>query len=100
MFAELLSEVGYSQLTIEGVTTKMRARTASDEEKAEMWPTMTKEWPAYDDYQKKTDREIPVFVLERHQVRKVLTPGSAFLPPRNIFTSSACSALRMTPVTS
>ena len=30
-----------------------------------MWPTMTKEWPAYDDYQRKTDREIPVVVLER-----------------------------------
>ena len=28
-----------------------------------MWPTMTTEWPAYDDYQKKTDREIPIVVL-------------------------------------
>jgi hypothetical protein len=26
---------------------------------------MTKEWPAYDDYQKKTDRPIPIVVLER-----------------------------------
>jgi deazaflavin-dependent oxidoreductase (nitroreductase family) len=41
------------------------ARTATSEERAEMWPTMTKEWPAYDDYQKKTDREIPIIVLER-----------------------------------
>ena len=31
----------------------------------EMWKTMTAEWPAYDDYQKKTDREIPIVVLER-----------------------------------
>ena len=30
-----------------------------------MWKTMTAEWPAYDDYQKKTDREIPIIVLER-----------------------------------
>ena len=30
-----------------------------------MWQTMTAEWPAYDDYQKKTDREIPIVVLER-----------------------------------
>ena len=44
---------------------KARARTATPEEKAEMWPTMTKEWPAYDDYQRKTDREIPIVVLER-----------------------------------
>jgi deazaflavin-dependent oxidoreductase (nitroreductase family) len=44
---------------------KARARTATPEEKAEMWSTMTKEWPAYDDYQRKTDREIPIVVLER-----------------------------------
>ncbi len=44
---------------------KATARTASAEEKAEIWPTMTTEWPAYDEYQKKTDREIPVVLLER-----------------------------------
>ena len=42
-----------------------RARTADPAEKAELWPVMTKTWPAYDDYQKRTDREIPVVVLER-----------------------------------
>jgi len=41
------------------------ARVATDDEKPEMWKTMTAAWPAYDDYQKKTDREIPVVVLER-----------------------------------
>ena len=41
------------------------ARVATPEEKAAMWPVMTKEWPAYDDYQKKTDREIPIVVLEK-----------------------------------
>ena len=30
-----------------------------------MWNQMTEQWPYYDDYQKKTDREIPVVVLER-----------------------------------
>ena len=30
-----------------------------------MWQHMTEVWPDYDDYQKKTDREIPVVVLER-----------------------------------
>ena len=44
---------------------KAKARTASPEEKAEVWPTMTSEWPAYDEYQQKTDREIPVVLLER-----------------------------------
>lgn len=42
-----------------------RARTATPEEKPDMWRTMTATWPAYDDYQRKTDREIPVVVLER-----------------------------------
>ncbi len=44
---------------------KARARTATPEEKPEMWKTMTAQWPDYDDYQTKTDREIPVVVLER-----------------------------------
>jgi deazaflavin-dependent oxidoreductase (nitroreductase family) len=42
-----------------------RARTATPEEKPDMWRTMTATWPAYDDYQGKTDRAIPVVVLER-----------------------------------
>ena len=41
-----------------------RARTATPEEKAELWPIMTKEWPDYDEYQKKTDRDIPLVVVE------------------------------------
>jgi deazaflavin-dependent oxidoreductase (nitroreductase family) len=44
---------------------KVRARTASADEKPGMWSTMTAQWPAYDDYQRKTDRDIPVVVLER-----------------------------------
>jgi deazaflavin-dependent oxidoreductase (nitroreductase family) len=42
-----------------------RARTATPEEKARLWPTMTALWPAYDDYQAKTTRDIPVVILER-----------------------------------
>jgi deazaflavin-dependent oxidoreductase (nitroreductase family) len=41
------------------------ARDATPEEKPEMWRTMVAEWPAYDEYQTKTDRSIPVVVLER-----------------------------------
>jgi len=40
------------------------ARTASAEEKARLWPTMTAEWADYDTYQDKTDRDIPVVILE------------------------------------
>lgn len=41
------------------------ARTATPEEKARLWPVMTVQWPAYDDYQKKTDRDIPLVILTR-----------------------------------
>jgi deazaflavin-dependent oxidoreductase (nitroreductase family) len=44
---------------------KARARTATTDEKPAMWEVMAKAWPAYNDYQKKTDRQIPVVVLER-----------------------------------
>jgi deazaflavin-dependent oxidoreductase (nitroreductase family) len=44
---------------------KARARTATSEERERLWPVVTKEWPAYDEYQRKTDREIPIVVLER-----------------------------------
>jgi deazaflavin-dependent oxidoreductase (nitroreductase family) len=42
-----------------------RARTAGADERPELWKLMNQSWPAYDGYQKKTDREIPVVVLER-----------------------------------
>ena len=41
-----------------------RARTATAQERSELWSLMTDTWPAYDDYQRKTEREIPVVVLE------------------------------------
>lgn len=42
----------------------MRARTASAEEKAALWPRLVAMYPDYDDYQARTDRDIPVVVLE------------------------------------
>ncbi|GAA2582626.1 nitroreductase family deazaflavin-dependent oxidoreductase [Actinomadura fulvescens] len=42
-----------------------RARTATPEEKPALWKKMTAVWPDYNNYQKKTDRDIPVLILER-----------------------------------
>ena len=39
--------------------------TAEGEERERLWKQMTAVWPDYDEYQKKTDREIPVVVLDR-----------------------------------
>jgi len=41
------------------------ARTASPEEKPALWKTMTRIWPAYDEYQTRTEREIPLVIIER-----------------------------------
>ncbi|HEY3763798.1 MAG TPA: nitroreductase family deazaflavin-dependent oxidoreductase [Gaiellales bacterium] len=41
------------------------ARAATPDEKPRLWKTMTSIWPAYDEYQTRTDRDIPVVVLER-----------------------------------
>ena len=42
-----------------------RASTAKGAERARLWQLMTGIWPAYDEYQGKTKREIPVVILER-----------------------------------
>ena len=39
------------------------ARTALGEERERLWALMRQIWPAYDEYQTRTDREIPVVVL-------------------------------------
>ncbi|GAB3683275.1 nitroreductase family deazaflavin-dependent oxidoreductase [Angustibacter aerolatus] len=40
------------------------AREVQGEEKAEWWRRAVEAYPPYDEYQAKTEREIPVFVLE------------------------------------
>ncbi|MFC4050108.1 nitroreductase family deazaflavin-dependent oxidoreductase [Actinomadura syzygii] len=41
------------------------ARVAGPDEKPALWRKMAAVWPDYDEYQKKTDRQIPVVILER-----------------------------------
>jgi deazaflavin-dependent oxidoreductase (nitroreductase family) len=47
------------------------AREATGEEYATWWARAVEAWPPYAEYQEKTDRVIPVFVLER------MAPGAA-----------------------
>ena len=44
-------------------TTPMRARRASPAEKASLWPRLVALYREYDDYQARTDRDIPVVIL-------------------------------------
>src|SRR5712692_8075792 len=48
------------QVQVKGDRFKARARTATLEEKPALWKRMTGIWPAYDEYQGRTQREIPV----------------------------------------
>jgi deazaflavin-dependent oxidoreductase (nitroreductase family) len=41
------------------------ARTSTGEERERLWRLAARQWPDYDAYQERTDREIPVVVLER-----------------------------------
>jgi proline iminopeptidase len=53
------------ELQVKDEVFRARARTAKGEERARLWQLANKVWPQYDDYAKKTKREIPVVVLER-----------------------------------
>ncbi len=52
-------------IQVRGEEVPVRASTATGEERARLWSLMTQVWPAYDEYQARTDREIPVVVLTR-----------------------------------
>jgi deazaflavin-dependent oxidoreductase (nitroreductase family) len=55
-------EVG---VQIRGDRYRARARTAAGDERERLWRQMNGVWPHYAEYQTKTEREIPVVVLER-----------------------------------
>jgi proline iminopeptidase len=53
------------RVQVKGDVFDARARTASGEERERLWKAAAQQWPDYDTYQTRTDREIPVVVLER-----------------------------------
>jgi len=53
------------EVQIKGEKFRARARAAEGEERERLWRLMNEIWPHYEEYQTKTDREIPVVVLER-----------------------------------
>ena len=50
---------------IKGDRFHARARVAEGEERERLWELMNEIWPHYDEYATRTDRQIPVVVLER-----------------------------------
>ena len=53
------------ELQVKAEKFKGRARTATAQEKPPLWRLMASIWPDYDNYQTKTEREIPVVIVER-----------------------------------
>jgi deazaflavin-dependent oxidoreductase (nitroreductase family) len=52
------------EITIDGMTRPMKARTASSDERDELWAEITSTFRSYAGYQASTEREIPVVVCE------------------------------------
>ena len=52
------------EVTVDDRTTAMRARTATAEEKAELWPQVVKVYKGYAGYQRNTTRDIPLVICE------------------------------------
>jgi len=53
------------EVQIRGDTFKAKARTAESPEREQLWAEAVKTWPNYDIYQSRTERRIPVVVIER-----------------------------------
>jgi deazaflavin-dependent oxidoreductase (nitroreductase family) len=64
-FLNLEADPDAVEVQVKGDRFKARPRIANDEEKPQMWQKMVAAWPDYDRYQEKTDRTIPIVVLER-----------------------------------
>ena len=60
-----LSKTPQVGVQIKGDRFQARARVAEGEERERLWELMNEVWPYYDEYATRTDREIPVVVLER-----------------------------------
>ena len=52
------------EITMDGRTRPMRARVASADEKAELWPRVVAAHRGYAQYQTRTNRDIPLVILE------------------------------------
>jgi proline iminopeptidase len=53
------------ELQVKGDRFRGRARTVKADERTRLWRGMAEIWPHYDEYATRTDREIPVVVVER-----------------------------------
>lgn len=59
-----LCETPQVEIQVKEQVMKATARTADDAERGTLWQVMTAVWPNYEQYAERTERKIPVVVLE------------------------------------
>jgi deazaflavin-dependent oxidoreductase (nitroreductase family) len=63
-FENLLADPD-ATIEVQGDSVAVRASVAEGEERERLWSAMNEVWPAYEEYQAKTERQIPVVLLAR-----------------------------------
>ncbi len=53
-------------IMVDGVKNRFLAEQADTEEKTQLWPHLLDIYPGFDEYQARTDRDIPVFICSRN----------------------------------
>ena len=53
-----------AEVEIQDTRLRVRAEVTTGEEKRHLWDRLVRRYPPYRDYQRRTDREIPVILLE------------------------------------
>jgi deazaflavin-dependent oxidoreductase (nitroreductase family) len=59
-----LREMEETEVEVGGESKRVAVRIATPEERDELWPRVVEIWPDYAAYQRRTDREIPLILLE------------------------------------
>jgi F420H(2)-dependent quinone reductase len=59
-----LREMKETEVEVGGKTRRVSVRIAAQDERDELWPRVVEIWPDYAQYQKRTDRQIPLIVLQ------------------------------------
>jgi F420H(2)-dependent quinone reductase len=67
-----LRDAGEAEIQVGSERRRVRPRVAEGEERAALWPRLVELYPSYGVYEQRTDRRIPVIVLE-----PAGTPGAA-----------------------
>jgi F420H(2)-dependent quinone reductase len=58
-----------AEVQVRGERWPIHARVAEGEERADLWTRINRQYSGFEDYRKRTDRDIAVFVLERREPR-------------------------------